>query len=502
MKNNEPNFILTFEWHSLCRDLLRNSWAILMAGLIAFMGIYIGERCAYSPAYTSSTTLAVRIKNSSYTNQINNLPTSADAAAAYAAVFHGSSMKSLAAAQLGMEDFPGSISTSVTDEINLITLSVTAEDPVLAYQLLTAILEVYPQISESLFSNAVIDTVSAPQVPEAPSNKLSAKYFIILILLAMIAQTGLIVLLSLLRETVKQEKPFEDMIDGRLLGTVTHEKPHLPLKKRLFRKKGALLIDSAFSSLRFSEDHQKIATKLEYLKKNQDASVFAITSVAENEGKSTITANLALALADRGYRVVVLDLDLRKPSLYKILGYQDRLQQEFSDVLSGDLPAQEYHLPCHKQSLFLALSTHSCKDAADWLSSDTTRKLLADIRAKADFVLIDTPPASASADAAGLVRMADRAILTVRTDHSTVADINDTLAILSGIGGNLAGCVLNDVHKPFTFWGQMGEDEDGTHYHSYYAQKRYGQYSIPLPSEDSNTAACLNGGQKTDGLRL
>lgn len=498
MKNNEPNFILTLEWHSLFRDLLRNSWAVLMAGLIAFMGIYIGRQCIYSPAYTSSATLAVRVKSATYSSQISNLPTSADAAEAYAAVFQGSSMKSLAAGHLGMAEFPGSVTTSVKDEINLITLSVTADGPVLAYQLLTAILEVYPQVSEALFSNAVIDTIAAPQVPTAPSNQLSAKYLAALVLLAMMAQTCLIALLSLLRETVKKEPSFEQLIDGRLLGTVTHEKPHVPLKKRLFRKKGALLIDSAFSSLRFSEDHQKIATKLEYLKKNQNASVFAITSVAENEGKSTITANLALALSERGYRVAVIDLDLRKPSLYKILGYRPGLSQEFSDVLSGSLPPQEYHLLRYKPGLFLALSTQYRKDATDWLSSDHTQKLLADIRTKADFVLLDTPPTSASADAAGLARMADRVILTVRTDRSAVVDINDTISVLSSIGGNLAGCILNDVHKPFTFWGQMGTDEDGTHYSAYPFQKRYEPYSAPF----SNKVAVSVDSQRTDGFSL
>lgn len=501
MKNNEPKFLLTFEWHSLFRDLLRNSWAVFMAGLIAFMGIYVGEQCICTPAYTSNTTLAVRVKNNA-SSTINNLATSADAAKAYASVFQGSSMQTLAAAHLGLERFPGSVTTAVTDEINLITLSVTANDPILSYQLLTAILEVYPQFSEAIFSNAVIDTIAAPQIPESPSNRLSTKHLAALVLLAMIAWACLIILLSLLRETVKHEQAFEQLIDGRLLGTVVHEPPHVPFQKRLFHKKGALLIDSAFSSLRFSEDHQKVATKLEYLKKNQNASVFAITSVMENEGKSTITANLALALSERGYRVAVIDLDLRKPSLYKIMGYRAELEQEFSDVLSGRLAAQKYNFLCYKQGLFLALSSHCRKDAADWLGSDQTQRLLSDIRSKADFVLIDTPPASASADAAVLARMADRVILTIRTDRSAVADINDTISTLSNIGGDLAGCILNDVHKSFTFWGQMGADEDGAHYHSYHSRKHYGRYgtfpSFGEPTPNTPLGEC----KRTDGFNL
>lgn len=249
-----------------------------------------------------------------------------------------------------------------------------------------------------------------------------------LILAAMAAQTCCIIFLSLLRETVKHKQAFEQMIEGKLLGTITHERPHVPFKKRLLRKKDSLLIDSAFSSLRFSEDYQKLATKLEYLKKNQNAAMFAITSVAENEGKSTIAANLALALSERGYRVVLMDLDLRKPSLYKIFGYHANLEQEFSDVLSGKISAQDYRFLQYKnRGLFLALSKRYRQDVADWLGSDRMKACLSDIRSKTDFVMIDTPPTSASADAAGLVRIADRAILAVRTDRTAAADIRQEL---------------------------------------------------------------------------
>lgn len=493
MKDNGPKFILTFEWHSLGRDLLRNLWIILMAGVIAFMGIYIAQRSAYSPTYTSSATLAVRVKGGT-SRAIDNLNASADTAGIYTAVFQGASMKALAAENLGLPKFPGEVSASITSGLNLMVISVTAQDPEMAYHLLTSILEVYPRISDAIFSNAVIDMMEAPQMPVAPSNQLSTRYRAALILLAMVAQTCIVALLSLLRETVKHQQSFDRMIEGRLLGTITHERPHVLLRNRFLHKKKALLIDSAFSSLRFSEDYQKLATKLEYLKKDQDAAVFAITSVAENEGKSTITANLALALAERGYSVAVLDLDLRKPSLYKVIGPQAELKQEFSDVLAGKLPLENYSFYQYKPGLSFALSRRYRKDASDWLGSDHTRSVLAEVRSRADFVLIDTPPTSASADAAGLARMADRGILVVRTDRTGAADINDTIATLTNIGGNLAGCILNDVYRPFTFWGQMGADEDGAYYDPRHYGKRYGGY----PSKNIP----WNAQQRTDGPEL
>ena len=88
-----------------------------------------------------------------------------------------------------------------------------------------------------------------------------------------------------------------------------------------------------------------------------------------------------------------------------------------------------------------------------------------------DFILIDTPPAAASADAASIITFCDKTLLVVRTDTAHIKDINDTIMTISKIGGKLAGCILNDVHRPFTFFGQIGQDGSGGRLN------RYGSYS-------------------------
>lgn len=474
MKHNSSTYILTFEWHSLCRDLFRSSWIMVLTGVIAFVGIYIAQCSIYTPAYTSTATLAVRIKSGT-ASAIDSLAVSADTAGIYAAVFQSTSMQALAAEHLDMDVFPGDVTAAAVSGLNLMMLSVTADDPELAYDLINSILAVYPQISDAIFSNAVIQVMEAPKVPEAPSDQLSVKRCAVWVLLAMMVQVCTVILLSLLRETVKHERAFAQMVKSSLLGTITHERPHLPLKKRLLRQKRVLWIDSAFASLRFVEDYQKLATRLEHLKRKQNAEVFAVTSAAEREGRSTVTVNLALALSARGYRVAVIDLDLRKPSLCQMMGSRADVQQEFSDVLCGQIPVQDAVFQQYRPGLLFALSKRSRRDTADWLGTDRTKQILSGIRANTDFVLIDTPPMSASADAAAVVRMADRTILTVRTDRTAAVDLNDTIAALSAIGGDLAGCVLNDVYRPFTLFGQMGVEEDGAYYGSYFARKRYGQ---------------------------
>ena len=93
----------------------------------------------------------------------------------------------------------------------------------------------------------------------------------------------------------------------------------MSLKDRLKKKKKGLLIgSSSYISLNFTESFNKIAAKIEYNKRENGDMVYAISSVTENEGKSTCAANIAIALANRGNKVILIDFDCKKPALYKI----------------------------------------------------------------------------------------------------------------------------------------------------------------------------------------
>lgn len=475
MDKNKSWFSITFEWNSLIKDLIRNCWAIILAALIAYMGIQVVEKSIYTPTYTSSAILVVRSKVGS-SGIYSNLSSSSEMATIFTKVFQQASMKKLAAENLGFSSFDGTITAEVNGTTNLMNLSVKSNDPELAFRLLSSVLEVYPNISDAVFTDAVIDVISNPNMPTAPSNSVLTKYRNHIILLAMLLEAGLIVLLSLLRETVKEEKGFLDKIDAELIGIVSHEKSHLSFKEKLEKKKRALLINDAYSSLKFTEDYQKLATKLEYMQKKKDKKVFAVTSVAENEGKSTVAANIALALSGRGYKVALIDLDVRKPSMYKIFDFHKEIENEFFDVLSNKVALSKFSFFRYRKSnLIIAFNKKSHENSQEIFNGSMLERCISGLREKMDFIIIDTPPSSVSADAVSISVCADRTLLVVRTDCVAVQDINDAILAVSDAGGKLAGCVLNDVYKPFTLFGQMGSDETG-YYGAYYrGYSKYGR---------------------------
>ena len=477
MKQSKTEILEIIEWHSLARDAIRNFGVVILAGIIAFLGIYIAENSVYTPEYVSEATLVVRAKAAS-SLAYNNLSASSEMASIYSKVFTQTSMKKLAAENAGYESFDGEISTSVHESTNLLNIKVVSSDPEKAYKLLKSILQVYPEVSDAVFSNSVIDVIVQPEMPVSPSNSISSIKRIEISILVAGAMFALILVLSFLRGTIKNVRLFEKKIDSNLIGTISHERRPLTLWQKLRGKKRGMLIDTAFASLKFTEDYSHLATKLEYMRRNTDSKVFVVTSVAENEGKSTVSANLALSLMNHGYKVALLDLDLHKPAMYKIFKYRKPLKTDFSQILKGEVSPKDYEFLRYKKTqLYLALSKKSCSDVSEWIGSKTVNQCIKSLREKVDFVIIDTPPTSVSADAMSLIKMADKAILVVRTDVVDAADINDTVLTIKNVGGGFAGCLLNDVYKPFTFFGNMGADDMGYSVYKRSSYKRYKTYA-------------------------
>ncbi len=475
MKEYESKNKLTFEWHSLLRDILHNIWLVFFAAIIGLIIVYISGRSVYTAEYTSSATLIVHVKTATY-QAYSNLSASSEMATIFSEVFVQPSIKEKAGEYMGTEKFDGKLEARVLTNTNIITLSVTDSDPQQAYTELNAVLETYPQISDTIFSNAVIDIMRPPQIPRSPSNSVPSSFKPAVVCGLMLMVLVAIIILSLLRDTVKDESSFEEKIGAKLVGTVVHENKYKTLNDFVKRKESNLLVDNAFTSFRFSENYQKISARLEYLNRNEGDKVFLVTSVAEDEGKSTAAANIAISLASRGKNVVILDMDFMKPALDSVLDISADKDNDFGTYLSKKNVNGKFDLKRYKSSrVYAALNGGRHFDYVDWINSDRVKDFIAKVRENFDFIIVDTPPISVSADVSTISHMCDKSLLVVKTDYVPTADINDAVMLLDA-DGCFAGCILNDVYDELSFFGQTGLDESGSYgnYKGYY--KRASRY--------------------------
>ncbi len=480
-------------------DIIRNLWVVILCALIGAMGFFLVTHASYKPMYTSSATLTVLNSGSATTASYATYSISTEKANVLVNVFTEPTIKEYAAAYLELDEFDGTVSAKVLDQTNFIELKVTSDHPEKAYKLLNAVLKSHHKVSNKIFKNAGVTVISMPTVPSSPSNYISNSNRNIVIIACATLALAFVIAMSLMRNTVKKESDFDEKIESKLIGTIAHEDKRMSLQDiKQKKKKGLLIHSNAYISLRFTENFHKIAAKLEHKKNRSGEKVFAITSVAENEGKSTCAANIAVSLADRGNKVILLDLDFKKPAVYKIFSEEEIENGEVSDLLSKKVSFEDFAFRQFKKtSLSLAVNTKADPEYRNFIEDGSITELIQKLRAKYDFVIIDTAPLSLDSSVTDIINMVDKTVLIVRTDTVPVNVLNDSISVISKISSNLAGCILNDVHMNFLPFSFTGNDESnrygGYSYgkHSHYG--RYGKYLAPkydiepIPEENEDT---------------
>lgn len=468
---------ITIEWHFLLKDVLKNVWVVVLSALIGYFGTYLVTHSTYKPVYTSNATIAV-LAYSGTSGSYSTFALSQEMANVISTVFAEPTIKAYAADHLGVDGFDGTVSANLLENTNFINIKVTSDNPKKSYELLSAILAVHPKVTREIFNNINTITIRTPSIPSGPSNGISDENAKLVSAACITLSVAAIVLISLLRDTIKKEQEFNEKIDSKLIGTIAHEDKKMTLREiRQKKKKGLLIHSNAYISLRFTENFHKIAAKLEHAKNKNGDKIYAITSVAENEGKSTCAANIAVSLADRGNRVVLVDLDSKKPALYKIFDEEYVENGELSDLLNNETAFENFVFRSFKKtSLSLAINTKPNVDYHKQIADGAVDKLLDNLKSQFDFVIIDTAPLSVDSAVTDIIKKVDKTIMIVRTNTVTVSALNDSISTISKISSNLAGCILNDVYMnilPFSF---TGNDESNYYGYKYGKYSRYGHY--------------------------
>ena len=439
------------------------SWVILLAAAAGWFAVTGVMSFLYVPEFTAQATMAVSARGDS--NAYSSLSLTNQMAGVFSEVFDSNVLKEKIAEELGEDSINETIQATVIEETNLITLQVTSENPRRAYQVIQSAIRNYDEVSDYLFSNAMLRIVQEPSVPYAPSNAMnSSRYQKLAILAGAAGSGGLVVLLSILRFTVKTREGAKRNLDGRILELIPYERKNKTVRGALRKLNKSILISSRLVSMPFGEAVRKTATRIDHHMRRRDQKVLMVTSVAENEGKSSVAANLALALAEKGRRVMLIDVDLKKPALYKVFEKKEENRKYLSDYLDKKAEIKDVLIYEKKEKIYTVFQEKSIHNAARYLDSMEMKALIDAGRKKMDYIILDTPPMSVSSDAELMLKMADNAVLIVRQDWTDVRAANDASDTIRQAGVDFTGFILNAFLKE-QLWNSLRE-------HSYYGYGR------------------------------
>ncbi len=429
---------LKFDLYSVLQDLAHNLLYIILAGVTAALLFYTVVKVTYTPAYTTHITFAVSVRGT--TNSVyNNFTTATNMSKVFEQVLTSSVLTDKVAEELGTDTLNGHLSVTQIEETNMLKLTVTASTPEQSFRIMKSVLNNYREISEPMMGNAVMEQLDKPSMPEEPENPLNMRNIMIIAAIGgMLFLTALIVLFSYLRDTVKSAEEVEEKLDGNLLGTVLYEKKQPTAKN----KKTSLLITNPSVRFSFVESYRKLATKVDYQCKKHGYQVLMITSVLSNEGKSTVAANLALALAKRKKKVLLIDGDLRKPAQHLIFDYQMKEKDEMMNFLRGDAKPEDI-LIRNRHGIYMVCTSKGYAKSNELLLSDKMKELLQYGKENMDYVIVDTSPMALVADAEAVAEIAECSIMVVRKNFTLTRDINDAADALRSGDTPMLGYIYN-----------------------------------------------------------
>lgn len=270
---------------------------------------------------------------------------------------------------------------------------------------------------------------------------------------------------DLLDNTVKSREMLEDITQAGVVGSI-------PLDKER-RKQPAISFDNDNSPI--AEAFRKLRTNLQFLAVDNPPRVIVVTSSMPSEGKSTTAINIALALAEAEHSVLLIDGDMRRPTLHR---YLDLVQPVgFSTVLSGGASVDEALQKTRFPGLTVLTSGAIPPNPSELLGSQSAKKLLAELRGQFDYVVVDSTPLLAVTDAAILAAGADGVLIMARFGHTRRDQLSHAVASLEGVGAVMLGSV-------FTMMPVRGRSSYGYGYgYGYYGSEAPQRASGPVVSE-------------------
>ena len=301
--------------------VLRWTWLpILVVSLICGAVQYSRSYNSYSPYYQASALLTVRTGQNEGDIFNDNLYYDSVAVSEVVTtmpqLLGTDFMQDLIMEELGMAYIPGSISVTAITDTALFELTVTGSDPQSLCDLIDAVLAAYPKAAVYMTDNTRLVVIDEPIMPTAPANSrttISTSSLIRSMARVMLMGLALTLGLSLLKQTVSSEKVLKELITVPLAAT-------LPQVRTKQRRKNTEILIRAPDDPGMEESIRSLRTRVCKALDEKGGKVVLLTSTIPGEGKTTTATNLALSLANDGHRTLLLDADLRKQTIGRLLG--------------------------------------------------------------------------------------------------------------------------------------------------------------------------------------
>ena len=428
-------------------EILRRRWLGATAVALVVLAAASALTLLATPKFTATTRLFFAVQGSESVTDLAQGSTFAEKQmTSYAQVATSPLVLDPVIRDLGLDTtsdvLARSVSAVVPSDTVILEVSAVDPEPARAQAIANAVGTRLSEVAATLVperedgSNAVQATTLAPaRLPATASSPDILRNLAVGLALGVVLGAGFALLRHVLDTKIRSDQDVRAITDRPLLGAIAFDEgvPSHPV----------MVADQPLGAP--AEAIRRLRTNLQFVGAGSGSKTVVITSSVPGEGKSTTAINLAVSLADAGSRVILVDADLRRPSVAEYLGLEGRAG--LTSVLIGRADIEDVTQPWRDSGLDILPSGQVPPNPSELLGSPAMVELLRKLEATYDIVLLDTPPLLPVTDATILTKLAGGALVIVGADRIHRAQLVESLETLETADARLHGLVLNKIAR-------------------------------------------------------
>ncbi len=431
--------------------LLRRRWIwLLLSTLLGLAAAFAYSTYFITPKYESSVDLYV--KNSMADTIIQGgtidqgqITTARTLANTCIVILKNDDVLAQVAADLGNKVSVGQLKSVLTltpiDSTEVIRISALTESPSLSAEICNAVVAIAPETLIDIVKAGSVAPIGAANPASSPASPNVRQNTLLGGLLGLALAAGIVLLIFKMDNSVKGEDDLAQRVKAPILGEIPRLQGSAPVDGT--SKQGKSRNYYASTNHAF-ESYKIVRANLLFTLADAKSNIILVSSAEPNAGKSTTTANLAISMALTGAKVLVLDADMRRPTLHKIFRLPN--SAGLSKVISGEESFEEsLHRNLVVENLDFLSAGVTPPNPSELLGSKRAEELMLEWSSRYDYIFVDTPPVNVVADALMLSPLAAGVLFVARQKQTHYEELKRAIGTLENLNNKVLGILVTDV---------------------------------------------------------
>ena len=461
-------------------EVLKRLWLILLVGIICGAGAFAYAKFFITPQYKATATIYIQNYTGENDEKIYSsaLSASQNLVTTYQGLLTSDNVLNRVKEKLGenysVDAIRASFTAEAVEDTPILKISVSDHDPEEAAKIVNEIAKVAPDAIMNLVEGSSVKVVDFSRVPTGISYPSYKKVAVIGCVLGAGLTLAIIVLLVLFNSYIEGEEDITKLFDAPVIGKIPdftlyddkgERKKAIFSKMKLIRRKHKVSSHHSPSQRKYilgdntsfivDEAYNTLRSNIVFSMPGKGCKVVEFTSCGMSDGKSINALNTAITFAETNVKVLLIDCDLRRPNINRLL--ERKSSPGLTNVLVNACSLDDAIVRIDDYSLDVIFSGYLPPNPSELLSSEAFAELMETLKARYDYIFIDTPPVAAVIDAAVISKHTNGAVVVVRPGTTKKEELVNVVSQLEFADAKVVGFVLNcvdDEHSGYYYRGK------------------------------------------------